>query len=64
MDGRREMSAPRAAPPPAIQVTIGRIEVRAVTPPPAEAPALPAGETPAPILSLDAYLAQRDGGRR
>jgi hypothetical protein len=63
--GRRVTSAPWAAPPAPIRVTIGRIEVRAVMPSAAEVPALPpAAEPAAPILSLDAYLAQRDGGRR
>ena len=44
-----------------VRVTIGRIEVRAVTPPapPAEAPA-----PPAPQLSLDEYLRQHNGRPR
>lgn len=51
------------AAPPIVQVTIGRIEVRAVTPsaPPApRAPARPQG----PALSLDEYLRRRNGGGR
>ncbi len=68
-DQRRE-DAPREPrvlapepPAPTIRVAIGRIEVRAVTPPP-EQPAW--RETPArpgPLLSLDDYLKQRNGGR-
>jgi hypothetical protein len=50
-------------PAPTIRVAIGRIEVRAITP-----PAPPAQqETPArpgPLLSLDDYLKQRNGGQR
>ena len=54
---------PAVDPPPAptIRVTIGRVEVRAVLPPPAPA------RTPAPAtpkLSLDEYLRSRNGGRR
>lgn len=50
------------APAPTIQVTIGRVEVRAnMTPPPAR-------KTPekkqSPHLSLDQYLRERNGGRR
>lgn len=46
---------------PTIQVTIGRIEVRAITPPvaPAQSP-----RTPSPTLSLNEYLKQRNGGQR
>ncbi len=50
---------------PAIRVTIGRIEVRAITPPP---PMPPAQRTtparPGPELSLDDYLKQHNGGKR
>ena len=60
--GPRETSVLAPEPPaPTIKVAIGRIEVRSVTPP---APAR--RETPArpgPPLSLDDYLAQRNGGR-
>ena len=50
------------APAPTIQVTIGRVEVRAnMTPPPAR-------KTPekkqSPHVSLDQYLRERNGGRR
>lgn len=49
-------------PQPAIRVTIGRIEVRAVSPPvPAPRSSTP---RPAPALSLQEYLEQRDGGKR
>lgn len=44
-------------PQPAIQVTIGRIEVRAVTTSPPQAPR--ARKKPQPSLSLDDYLKQR-----
>jgi hypothetical protein len=63
----RWSSAPRATlretpqQAPTIRVTIGRIDVRAVT-----APAEPARETvrPQPRLSLDDYLKQRNRGGR
>lgn len=67
-DQWREDSADEArviapkSPAPTIKVTIGRIEVRAVTP---QAPVQ--RETPArpgPLLSLDDYLTQRNGGHR
>lgn len=54
---RQVAEAPPAA-PPTIQVTIGRIEVRAAPAPPAARPATPAG----PALSLDDYLRQRNRG--
>jgi hypothetical protein len=45
---------------PSINVTIGRVEVRATLPPePSKTP-----RVSAPILSLDEYLRQRAGGRR
>lgn len=47
--------------PPNIQITIGRLEIRATTPPPAAA-ARPPPATPR--LSLDDYLRARSGGRR
>jgi hypothetical protein len=59
--GEAHVLAPEP-PAPTIKVAIGRIEVRAVTPP---APAQ--RETPAkpgPLLSLDDYLTQRNGGYR
>jgi hypothetical protein len=43
---------------PVVHVSIGRIEVRAVQPPPAR----PATSPMAPGLSLDAYLRRRDDG--
>lgn len=50
-------------PQPTIQVTIGRIDVRAVTAP--SPPAVPrARKKPSPSLSLDDYLKQRAGGQR
>jgi hypothetical protein len=45
-----------------VHISIGRIEVRAVTP-----PAQPAARTPPaprPKLSLDEYLRQRNEGKR
>ncbi len=48
-----------AAPPP-IQVTIGRVELRA--PQPAVAPRPQASRARAPKLGLDAYLKERNGG--
>ncbi len=60
---------PRAAAPepsvPEIRVAIGRIEVRAVTPPPPMPPVqLTTPERTGPALSLDDYLKQRNGGWR
>lgn len=56
---------PRVATPeppaPTIRVSVGRVEVRAITPPPAQR------ETPtqtSPTLSLDDYLRQHKGGQR
>ncbi|NMG11111.1 hypothetical protein [Brasilonema sp. UFV-L1] len=48
------------SPPPTIQVTIGRIDVRAVTPP---APKQTTRTPPAPKLSLDDYLKSRKVGK-
>lgn len=51
-----------AAPPPAIHVTIGRLEIRAVSPPAEKARPRPA---PSPVLSLEDYLRRRiTGGAR
>lgn len=47
-------------PIPTVQITIGRIEVRATPPTPAKAEKKPA---PTPVLSLEDYLRQRNGGR-
>jgi hypothetical protein len=44
---------------PTIEVTIGRVEIRAIVPPPASAPAV----TPRPRLSLDDYLRKTRGDR-
>jgi hypothetical protein len=54
---------PDTPPAPEIHVSIGRIEVRAVMPPVAQAPR---ASTPAnrPALSLEAYLEQRRGSSR
>ena len=52
---------PASNPPPAINVTIGRVEVRAIQEPaPKQKPAKPA----APKLSLENYLQPRNGGDR
>jgi hypothetical protein len=47
---------------PTIRVTIGRIDVRAVTPP--APPPRPKQARPGPTLSLDDYARQRKGGER
>jgi hypothetical protein len=59
--GRREktLSGPSSS-PPAVRVTIGRVEVRAVQPPAPPPPSAPRG----PALSLDDYLKQRSEGLR
>lgn len=56
-------ATPPAPRPPAIQVTIGRIEVRGVAP---AVPPLPRAPRPKrqPLLSLEAYSAERQEGRR
>jgi len=57
MPAQHSKSSPAA---PSINVTIGRIEVRAMLPPmPSKTP-----RASAPILSLDEYLRQRAGGNR
>jgi hypothetical protein len=48
-------------PPPVIQVTIGRVEVRAVAPAPPPPRRKPAA--PRPGVTLEEYLVQRRGGR-
>lgn len=64
----RGLREPRAAvpeaPAPTIRVAIGRIEVRAITPPPAPPARRAAPLRPIPALSLDDYLRQRNGDRR
>jgi hypothetical protein len=58
---RRVSGAATSQPEPAIQVSIGRVEVRAV---PAERTG-PRQERPSPVMSLEDYLAGRGGrGRR
>jgi hypothetical protein len=47
---------------PTIRVTIGRIDVRAITPP--APPPRPKQARPGPTLSLDDYARQRKGGER
>ena len=49
-------------PAPTIQVSIGRVEVRAVTPP-TQGPRVVERKAP-PLLSLDQYLRERNEGRR
>lgn len=51
-------ATPAATAAPSVQVTIGRIELRASTAPPAAAPRRP--EAPRPSLGLADYLARRD----
>jgi hypothetical protein len=52
-----------SAPEPTVQVTIGRVEVRAVTPPAQPQPGLTTRPRK-PALSLDDYLRRRKEGRR
>ncbi|WP_146198091.1 hypothetical protein [Caulobacter endophyticus] len=54
---RENQASPPVAPPaaPQVQITIGRVEIRAAAPPPAPAPR-------GPVMSLDDYLAKRAGG--
>jgi hypothetical protein len=49
----------RGEPAPTIQVTIGRVEVRAISPPQREAPR-PRPTRPESVLTLDEYLKQRN----
>jgi hypothetical protein len=70
LDGHLERGPqePRVAAPessaPAIRVTIGRIEVRAITPPPRPPAQRTAPARPGPELSLDDYLKQHNGRQR
>ncbi|MCB0231261.1 MAG: hypothetical protein KDH90_19445 [Anaerolineae bacterium] len=57
----RLTAQPEPPPAPTIHVTIGRIEVRAT---PASTAASPSRPKPAPTMSLDDYLRQRNGGSR
>lgn len=56
-----EREGTKEAPSPTIRITIGRVEVRAVVPEPAQ---LPPVARPEPALSLEDYLRQHDGARR
>jgi erythromycin esterase-like protein len=58
---RRMQGDSSPAPEQVINVTIGRIEVRATAPPPAQARS--ANQKP-PVMSLDEYLQRRAGGGR
>jgi hypothetical protein len=60
LPARRDENAGETAAAPAIRVTIGRVEVRAVTPPPPAEPPAP----PTPRLSLDDYLRSHNGRAR
>lgn len=60
--GTLPRSATLPSSPPTIRVTIGRIEVRAISATP-DAPR-PASPRPGPALSLDEYLKQRGGNER
>ncbi|MFL6257089.1 MAG: hypothetical protein ACJ74T_18940, partial [Pyrinomonadaceae bacterium] len=59
----RESATQDATTPPIIEVTIGRIEVRAVPPPAPPPPPQRARQAP-PKMSLDDYLRAQSGGRR
>jgi len=50
-----------ATPEPEVRVSIGRVEVKAVTPP--EPVRRKTSTRPEPALSLDEYLARRNGGQ-
>jgi hypothetical protein len=56
---RPSFQSPEAPPMPTINVTIGRIEVRAL--PPTAAPPRPQ-KTAAPLMSLEEYMRRRNGG--
>jgi hypothetical protein len=58
--GKGQVEAPMVAPPPTIQVSIGRIEVWASQ---VAAPPPPKGAAPA-VMSLDDYLRRRRGDER
>jgi hypothetical protein len=60
-----EKEKPQAQPPaaPAIHISIGRVEVRALMPAQSQ-PTSPAQARPGPPLSLDDYLRAQDGGKR
>jgi hypothetical protein len=60
---RGQAAAIPPASPPIIEVTIGRVEVRAVHPPAPVARPKPIAPA-APRLSLEEYLRNQNGGRR
>jgi len=64
----RDLREPRVpapeSPAPTIRVAIGRIEVCAIMPPPAAPARQKTPARPGPLLSLDDYLKQRNGGQR
>jgi hypothetical protein len=59
---KRDRPGQTPKPEPTIQVTIGRVDVRAVVAPPA--PVKAPRPSPAPSLTLNDYLKQRQEGRR
>lgn len=61
LESGKTRSTPASA--PSIRVTIGRIEVRAVSPP-APPPPQPRATRPLPALTLGEYLRQRNEGKR
>jgi len=61
---REPFKAAPEAPASTIRVEIGRIDVRANTPPPAPAAPREAPDRSSPSLSLEDYLKERSGGRR
>jgi hypothetical protein len=60
----QQPSESEKTPSPTVQVTIGRVEVRAAPPPPAPLKRPPSRSQPEATLSLDDYLRQRSEGRR
>jgi hypothetical protein len=60
-DHPRVMQGIRSEPAPTIQVRIGRVEVRRVSPPPEPSPSRQRLQQ-TPVLSLSDYLRQREGG--
>jgi hypothetical protein len=63
--GPREPDVPAQEPPaPTIRVNIGRIEVRAIMPPPTPPARREMPARSSPTLSLDDYLKQRNGGQQ
>ena len=59
---RNSSSAEPASAEPVIRIHIGRVDVRAMQPPPAHAPARPQGPRH-DLMTLDAYVQQRHGER-